>query len=150
MKELEVGKEYWFKGCVTNTDDEGFQQFRACLKEEKEMIPAELMEWDLDGGEFEGIGDRITFWKDADEIEIMQSTGLKDKNGTLIYAGDIVVARDYDDEQGVDVYEVCYLEESLEWVLRYIVKDEEFELSIIGWDELEVIGNVYENKELLE
>lgn len=117
-------------------------KFRAWLKEEKEMIPADLVEWDC--GEFEGIGDRITFWKDADEIEIMQSTGLKDKNGTEIYENDIV---EYEDGEnsflGVVRYSVFgWYVEALED--NYSFEDFSDEQTMTSC--VEVIGSIYENK----
>ncbi|MBZ2024518.1 LPXTG cell wall anchor domain-containing protein [Streptococcus sanguinis] len=53
--------------------------FRAWLKEEKEMIDVDEIHWYR--GKFEFIGDGITFQRLANEVELMQSTGLKDKNG---------------------------------------------------------------------
>ena len=79
---------------------------------------------------------------DFDEkMIVMQCTGLKDKNGKLIYEGDIV--------QFPNPYE-------LNKVFRQVIEWQELALSVgymytpAAAKCVEVIGNIYENKELLE
>ena len=82
---------------------------------------------------------------------LMQCTGLKDKNGKLIYDGDILGGIyhgyiEYCDEckcfqLKVKDYGCLACEGDLHWY--ELVEAEE-------QNELEVIGNIYENKELLE
>lgn len=84
--------------------------------------------------------------EDSDYI-LMQYTGLKDKNGKEIYEGDIIkiCAEGLGGEAiGKTVYD--------EYDLAFVLKNEVEELSECLWyaeQQLEVIGNIYDNPELL-
>ncbi|MFR7230286.1 YopX family protein [Streptococcus pneumoniae] len=99
--------------------------------------------------------DRDIYCYDFDEIELMQSTGLKDKNGKEIFEGDIVRTTRFlgraDEIGGFYEYDkefigiVKQLEGS--WVI------DTGSDAVCLWTEIEeneIIGNVYENPELLE
>ena len=84
-------------------------------------------------------GESINSAFDDDEIVWMQFTGLKDKNGKEIYEGDIV-------DSGISDVEVVSFGEQ---------EDREKYATYWGFNlwpdwEYEVIGNIYENPELLQ
>lgn len=78
----------------------------------------------------------------TDIVEVMQYTGLHDKNGKEIYEGDIVKSFFVDtDEAGNEIYKYYIIEVKYDEVLCSYKIDK--------FMNLEVIGNIYENKELL-
>lgn len=122
-------------------------KFRAWLKEDKRMVNVETMDFTdktircLKKNEFINayLLRRVSF----DDVELMQYTGLTDKNGTGIYEGDIVVLNNIENDNMCIVrYEhSSYRLEG--WSLRE-------DLSNVEDRFLEVVGNIYESKNLLE
>lgn len=88
-------------------------------------------------------------WIVNNDLELMQSTGLKDKNGQEIFEGDIVrQVRTQPTTENKTITGVVTMLEGA-WV---IMNDCE-QLASYLWsetDENEVLGNIYENPELLE
>lgn len=87
-----------------------------------------------------------------DEIELMQSTGLKDKNGKEIFEGDIITnGMDIVDVRNHETLGFYTLVNGREVFFGHGTSIEEFEEDIEGFSEIaEIIGNIYENKELLD
>ena len=121
-------------------------KFRAWSKEEGMINVARL---DIaDGSLYKRLitGKAYDYWND---VILMQYTGLKDKNGTEIYEGDIVK---YANELENGIFEVKYGSCRFYglWIEATFM-DITTDLFYLGCsNELEVIGNVYQNPELLE
>ncbi|MCM6931248.1 YopX family protein [Enterococcus italicus] len=128
------------------------EKFRAWDKRENTMRDVAVLHF-TKGGKVNS----IEHWKTPSELKsyhvrnlvLMQSTGLKDKNGVEIYEGDIVV------NQYGNVGYVAYLQQEVGFVV--VLKKSDYRLGHRNTGESydvttnhEVIGNIYENPELLE
>lgn len=145
-------------------------KYRAWDKIDKELYLVD--EINFNRGEFESIGDGITFLREANKIELMQSTGLHDKNGKEIFEGDILKFND----EWEDYCQEGYVDGSSEGInyvligsemtyfifektkysdssLFYYVNEEHLTFQEVMENnelEFEVVGNIYENPKLLE
>ena len=125
-------------------------KFRAWLKKEQKMDnEIDHISWLED--ELYCIGDGITYMVLAEDLVLMQSTGLKDKNGKEIFEGDIVELKDCGETLGnVKVYWDDLL--ALFQLYAVIVDEKEPMYKVIDDEDCSyiVVGNIYENPELLE
>lgn len=79
----------------------------------------------------------------SDKFIMEQCTGIKDKNGKLIYEGDIVETHDYTTEHSQIVFDKgCYVLKSKDSAMYEHLSSYE--------EECKIIGNIHENPELLE
>ena len=101
-------------------------------------------------------GSEMLFTK-IDTDKLFQCTGLKDKSGKLIFEGDILRVTGSRDMSGYGVVE--YLQAGCQFFVNGYLdnpspyhprKKGEFYEQLQEWLCTEVIGNIYENPELLE
>lgn len=131
-------------------------RYRAWIKTEKRMFFSDdILAIDYENEEIvtqqvyfvNGLpDDRDIYCYDFDEIELMQSTGLKDKNGKEVFVGDIIkctrgclhevyIEKEYGGTYfgGMPAVYLKDLREGYAWT-----------------EHEEIIGNIYENPEFLE
>ena len=122
-------------------------KFRAWHNELGRMMSISDMWFNVDSlGEI-GLNDAVMndyITVSPDEIELMQSTGLKDKNGKEIFEGDVLTSQNY------PVNGVVEFRTDLGLWVHYLKGYSYFEYlgNVAGIKE--IIGNIYENPELLE
>lgn len=118
-------------------------RFRAWLKEDKEMVDVEEIYFYK--GEFDFIGDAITWMCKSNDCVLMQSTGLRDKDGKEIFEGDIV-------KMAKNVYsELTYYEVVRHRGGAYRLESKRYGCELwLRHTDCEIAGNIWENPELLE
>jgi len=129
-------------------------KFRAWLKEDKKMENVKTMDFTdktircLKKNEFINayLLRRVSF----DDVELMQYTGLRDKNGKEIYEGDIIKYKFPYDKRIKHISPVKFLETEASFGIKDRYGNEIPLYTISANNYFEVIGNIYENKNLLE
>ena len=118
-----------------------------------EKDEADIVRLEEDGKIFVGLYDGdiedMIYLKEQNLI-IEQCTGLKDKNGKLIYEGDILdfAFRKYADYEDFYIGKVFFYNASF----NVITTKDNQELPV-GWlaqEDVEIVGNIHESPELLE
>ena len=132
-------------------------KFRVWIKTEKRMIKTGDL-FDIDYENEVVTTQRVYFYFDNglpdgrdldnfvfEEIELMQSTGLFDKNDKEIFEGDIV-------KMSKDVYsEPTYYEVVRHYGGAYRLESKQHGCELwLRHTDCEVVGNIYENREFLE
>lgn len=118
-------------------------------KEKDQWVSGYYWKYEQNGKEFHVIRDSADKLLKFNHIcapeTLGQYTGLTDKNGTKIFEGDIVITYDPDDSPAEVVYDESETQYGIVIENIYYCLGAQFR----GID-LEVIGNIYDNPELIE
>lgn len=116
-----------------------WNEFRIVEYEELREIAEKLH---VDAGTYNQYENDILI-PNSQELNVMQYTGLKDKDGIEIYEGDII-EHDRETRWEVVFKKGCFKIASIEHPISNL-----YLLGEANLENIEVIGNIYENKELL-
>lgn len=118
-------------------------KFRAWLKEHKSMI--DVMEIDIDNQTifYYWFGDHDGRFENFNKIDLMQYTGLEDKNNKEIYEGDIIKFLN-------SIFEVIWCNEKASFMLKNKEYKEFLNFIYENNNGMEIVGNIYQNLELYE
>ncbi|MGN9388614.1 YopX family protein, partial [Enterococcus faecalis] len=123
-------------------------KFRAWDKKYKKMMKVNQIDFEkktvwleADNGDHEN---RHTLTREFKDVILMQSTGLKDKNGVEIFEGDIVQYRDGEYSYLGIVKRDCY-----QFFIDGIEPDDNYDFIDVsntfdGTSSLEILGNIHE------
>ena len=125
-------------------------KFRAWLKEDKKMVNVEAMDFTDKSIQYlkrsEIINAYILRREGFDDIELMQHTGLNDKNGNKIYENDLISCNKY---KNIIVFfeDGCFKVKYRKTPTTLITCSLDLFLEKYKCG---IVGNIYENKNLLE
>ena len=128
-------------------------KFRCWDTENKEMLKVQELDFEdtFYGGRLSIRTDKYNDYFDMEDMVLMQYTGLKDKNGKEIYEGDIIFIKG--ETKLLDIKgKVEYSNILAQFIITNTgnIVNEAEPLGDYEEEDIEVIGNEFDNPELLE
>jgi uncharacterized phage protein (TIGR01671 family) len=121
-------------------------KFRVWDNKDRKMLPVRELTFTPGGRLLIDTGQQSASVTDMRPLELMQYTGLRDKNGVEIYEGDIVVRSRFDKPKQ---FSILYSEDHAAFRLKsHQFRGASYPMEQYPEGFLEVIGNIYENPEL--
>ena len=123
-------------------------KFRAWVKDRKAIFEVILIDYVRKKVTYivERTGHLLNIRHDKfNDVELMQYTGLKDKDNKEIYEGDILF-----ESFGEKYYKVVFENGSFKAEFKGDFEEYSFDLIDVVAQGCEVVGNIYENPELME
>lgn len=123
-------------------------KFRAWVKDRKAIFEVILIDYVSKKVTYivERIGHLLNIRHEKfNDIELMEYTGLKDKNNKEIYEGDILF-----ESFGERYYKVIFENGSFRAEFKGDFEEHSFDLIDVAAQGCEIVGNIYENPELLK
>lgn len=115
-------------------------EFRAWIPDLKRIYKVKHIDFFYKLIEFEEEGKLTDTKRMLDQVELMQYTGIKDKDGTKIFENDIVRVND-EEENGIIEFDVNTCGCMIFYGNYYRFLTQQMKIK--------VVGNIYENSELL-
>ena len=120
-------------------------KFRAWLKEHKTKVNVAEIDINHQLIYHYGFDDFEGNFENFNSIELLQYTGLKDKNENEIYEGDILF-----ESFGERYYKVIFENGSFRAEFKGDFDEYSFDLMDVVAHRCEVVGNIYENSKLIK
>lgn len=126
-------------------------EFRAYIKDKNKIFNVKTIDFAYKFITFEEDNNPKDTMRMIDQVELMQYTGLKDKNGTKIYEGDVLIGDIPELVSSQNLIGIVEYEESA-FIIRFPNR-KSWQIQKVGFCSFinyRVIGNIYDNPELIK
>ena len=123
------------------------KQPKVYIKYLDKVLEVESIRFDTKVVEVYDEGESRYHYYDFEDVEFISNTGYRDKNDNYIYTGDIL---EYQGEANVYYIRKLLVEKDGEEESYILTTNGIYVRRLMAMDDYLVIGNIYENRELLE